>query len=158
MVGPLQGIGWSLLVFVAAMGVLVDGLSSAGVTAWLASLVLGPVRDVPEAVMVVSAAAGAVGANLFNNLPAAFVLADAVHGAGLSAASAHAAAIGTIIGADLGPNLTPVGSVATLLWFVLLRQRGMEVSTWSYIRVGLVVTPVTIIAALAVGLTLGVPR
>ena len=157
-VGPLEGIGWSLLVFVAAMGVLVDGLSSAGVTAWLAELVIGPVRDAPAAVMAVSAAAGAVGANLFNNLPAAFVLADAVHRAGLSAASAHAAAIGTIIGADLGPNLAPVGSVATLLWFVLLRQRGMEVSTWSYIRVGLVVTPVTIIAALAVGLLLGVPR
>ena len=158
LVGPLQGIGWSLLVFVAAMGVLVDGLSSAGVTAWLASLVLGPVRDTPAAVMAVSAAAGAVGANLFNNLPAAFVLADAVHGAGLSAASAHAAAIGTIIGADLGPNLTPVGSVATLLWFVLLRQRGLEVSTWSYIRIGIIVTPITILAALAVGLLLGVPR
>ena len=157
-VGPLEGIGWSLLVFVAGMGVLVDGLSSAGVTAWLASLVLGPVRDTPAAVMAVSAAAGAVGANLFNNLPAAFVLADAVHGAGLSAASAHAAAIGTIIGADLGPNLTPVGSVATLLWFVLLRQRGMEVSTWSYIRIGLIVTPITILAALAVALVLGVPR
>ena len=157
-VGPLEGIGWSLLVFVAAMGVLVDGLSSAGVTAWLASLVLGPVRDVPAAVMAVSAAAAAVGANLLNNLPAAFVLADAVHGAGLGAASAHAAAIGTIIGADLGPNLTPVGSVATLLWFVLLRQRGLEVSTWSYIRVGLIVTPITILAALGVGLLLGVPR
>ena len=157
-VGPLEGIGWSLLVFVAAMGVLVDGLSSAGVTAWLASLVLGPVRDLPAAVMAVSAASAAVGANLFNNLPAAFVLADAVHGAGLGAASAHAAAIGTIIGADLGPNLTPVGSVATLLWFVLLRQRGLEVSTWSYIRVGLIVTPITILAALGVGLLLGVPR
>ena len=157
-VGPLEGIGWSLLVFVAAMGVLVDGLSSAGVTAWLASLVLGPVRDLPAAVMAVSAASAAVGANLFNNLPAAFVLADAVHGAGLGAASAHAAAIGTIVGADLGPNLTPVGSVATLLWFVLLRQRGLEVSTWSYIRVGLIVTPITILAALGVGLLLGVPR
>jgi arsenical pump membrane protein len=155
-VGPLEGIGWSLLAFVAAMGILVDGLSSAGVTAWLANLVLGPVRDLPAAVMLVSGAAAAIGANLFNNLPAAFVLADAVHGAGLSAASAHAAAIGTIIGADLGPNLTPVGSVATLLWFVLLRQRGMEVSTWSYIRIGLIVTPATILAALAVGMLLGV--
>jgi arsenical pump membrane protein len=157
-IGPLEGIGWSLLVFVAGMGILVDGLSSAGVTTWLASLILGPVRDMPAAVMAVSAAAAAVGANLFNNLPAAFVLADAVHGAGLNAASAHAAAIGTIIGADLGPNLTPVGSVATLLWFVLLRQRGLEVSTWSYIRIGLIVTPVTILAALAVALVLGVPR
>jgi arsenical pump membrane protein len=155
---PLDGIGWSLLVFVAATGVLVDGLSSAGITGWLAQIVLGQVRDSPAAVMVVTAFAAAVGSNLVNNLPAAFVFADAVHGAGLSAASAHAAAIGTIIGADLGPNLTPVGSVATLLWFVLLRQRGLEVSTWSYIRIGLIVTPVTILAALGIGLLLGVPR
>ena len=155
---PLDGIGWSLLVFVAAMGILVDGLASAGITGWLAQIVLGQVRDSPAAVMVVTAFAAAVGSNLVNNLPAAFVFADAVHGAGLSAASAHAAAIGTIIGADLGPNLTPVGSVATLLWFVLLRQRGLEVSTWSYIRIGLIVTPVTILAALGVALLLGVPR
>jgi arsenical pump membrane protein len=154
---PFDGIGWSLLVFVASMGVLVDGLSSAGITAWLAQTVLGQVRDSPAAVMVVAAFASAVGANLVNNLPAAFVFADAIHGAGLSAASAHAAAIGTIIGADLGPNLTPVGSVATLLWFVLLRQRGLEVSTWSYIRIGLIVTPVTILAALGAALLIGVP-
>jgi arsenical pump membrane protein len=155
---PLDGIGWSLLIFVASMGILVDGLSSSGITAWLAQVVLGQVRDSPAAVMVVTAFAAAVGSNLVNNLPAAFVFADAVHGAGLTAASAHAAAIGTIIGADLGPNLTPVGSVATLLWFVLLRQRGLQVSTWSYIRIGLIVTPVTILAALGVALLLGVPR
>jgi arsenical pump membrane protein len=155
---PLDGIGWSLLVFVASMGILVDGLSSTGITAWLAEIVLGQVRDSPAAVMVVTAFAAAVGSNMVNNLPAAFVFADAVHGAGLSSAGAHAAAIGTIIGADLGPNLTPVGSVATLLWFVLLRQRGLQVSTWSYIRIGLIVTPVTIFAALGVALLLGVPR
>ena len=153
---PLDGIGWSLLVFVGSMGILVYGLSSSGITAWLAQVVLGQVRDSPAAVMVVTALAAAVGSNLVNNLPAAFVFADAVHGAGLSAASSHAAAIGTIIGADLGPNLTPVGSVATLLWFVLLRQRGLEVSTWGYIRIGLIVTPVTILAALSVALLIGV--
>ena len=86
------------------------------------------------------------------------MMADAVHSAGLSQAGQHAAALGTIIGADLGPNLTPIGSVATLLCFVLLRQRGLAISSWSYIRVGLLVTPVTIVAALAVALLLGGPH
>ena len=156
--GPFDGVGWSLLVFVGAMGILVDGLSGAGLTTWLADLILGPLRDAPAAVMVVSTAAAAIGANLANNLPAAFVLADAVHSSGLGPASVHAAAIGTIIGADLGPNLTPIGSVATLLCFVLLRQRGLVITPWSYIRVGLLVTPVTILAALGVALLLGIPR
>jgi len=44
--------------------------------------------------------------------------------------------------------------VATLLWFVLLRQRGYEVSAWSYVRVGLSVAPVTLVAAVAVPLVL----
>src|ERR1035438_8595547 len=72
--------------------------------------------------------------------PAATPKAAAAGGRGTGGdLSAHRRALASI-GADLGPNLTPVGSVATLLWFVLLRQRGMEVSTWSYIRIGLIVT------------------
>ena len=157
-IGPAEGIGWSLIAFVASMGLLVGGLSAAGVTSWLANLILGSAHDSPVMAMLAATAASALGSNAVNNLPAAFVLADAIHGAGLPAASAHAAAIGTIIGADLGPNLTPVGSVATLLWFVLLRQRGLVVTSWSYIRIGLIVTPVTIAAALAVALLLGAAR
>ena len=84
---PLEGVGWSLLVFVASMAVLVDGLSATGITAWLAQAMLGQVRDSPAAVMVVCAFSAAAASNLVNNLPAAFVFADAVHGAGLSPAS-----------------------------------------------------------------------
>lgn len=155
---PLEGIAWSLLVFVAAMTVVVAALSAAGVTAWLAELILGPVRDSPTGAFVVSAGIAAVGANLLNNLPAALVLVEAVRAMGMAPATLHAAALGTIAGADLGPNLTPVGSVATLLWLVLLRQRGFEVSSWSYIRIGLIVTPVTLAAALFTGLLVGAAR
>ena len=155
---PLEGIGWSLLVFVAAMTVVVRALAGSNITVWLASLVLQPLRDAPMLLLAASALLSAVGANLLNNLPAALVLVDAIRSAGLNAAGTHAAALGTIVGADLGPNLTPVGSVATLLWLVLLRQRGLEVSSWTYIRIGLIVTPLTLAAALAVTIALGAAR
>ncbi len=155
---PLEGIGWSLLVFVAAMTVAVQGLAGSGITAWLAELVLRPLAGSPPLLLGASALLGAIGANLLNNLPAALVLVDAVRSAGLTPVAAHAAALGTMVGADLGPNLTPVGSVATLLWLVLLRQRGLEVSSWSYIRLGLIVTPLTAGAALATVLILGGAR
>jgi arsenical pump membrane protein len=70
-----------------------------------------------------------------------------VHGA------SHAALVyGALVGCDLGPNLTVVGSLATMLWLLLLRQRGMEVSALQYARLGIVVTPLMLLAA---GGTLG---
>lgn len=45
-----------------------------------------------------------------------------------------------IVGVNLGPNLTTVGSLATMLWLVLLRRRGLEVSATAYLRVGGLVT------------------
>ena len=56
-------------------------------------------------------------------------------------------------------SAAPLAAVIFLvtIGLVIARPRGMEVSTWSYIRVRLIVTPVTILAALGVGLLLGVP-
>lgn len=43
-----------------------------------------------------------------------------------------------ILGADLGPNLTIVGSLSSMLWLVILRQRGLDISPRQYFRVGLI--------------------
>jgi arsenical pump membrane protein len=52
----------------------------------------------------------------------------------------------TIFGCDLGPNLTTVGSLATMLWLLILRQRDVEVSGLDYFKVGIVVTPLMLFA------------
>jgi arsenical pump membrane protein len=63
---------------------------------------------------------------------------------------------GTLVGADLGPNLTTVGSLATMLWLLLLRRRGLEVSSFEYFTVGVLVTPpMLLVAALAIWLAGG---
>jgi len=51
----------------------------------------------------------------------------------------------TIFGCDLGPNLTTVGSLATILWLLILRQRNIEVSGLDYFKVGILVTPLMLI-------------
>ena len=51
----------------------------------------------------------------------------------------------TIFGCDLGPNLTTVGSLATILWLLILRQRNIEVSGLDYFKVGILVTPFMLI-------------
>jgi arsenical pump membrane protein len=54
---------------------------------------------------------------------------------------------GALSGADLGPNLTPVGSLSTMLWLVIVRRRGVEVSAFDLLRLGVVIAPVTLVAA-----------
>ncbi len=50
-----------------------------------------------------------------------------------------------MFGADLGPNLTTVGSLATMLWLVILRRRGLEVSTRQYFRLGVTFVPALLV-------------
>lgn len=97
---------WSVLLFVAGLFVVVQGLEDTGVTAavlhwWLDG--------------VAGSRAGPVAA----------------------------------FGADVGPNLTPIGSLATLLWLVLLRSRGIRISATTYIRYGVLVTVPALIAGAA---------
>ena len=50
-----------------------------------------------------------------------------------------------ILGADLGPNLTIVGSLAAMLWLLLLRRKGLDVSTLEYFKLGMILVPVMIV-------------
>lgn len=91
----------------------------------------------------------AVASNLVNNLPATLFLLSGV-GSGHLALALHAPFLtGVLVGADLGPNLTPVGSLSTMLWLVIVRRRGVEVSSLDYMRLGVIVTPLMLLVATA---------
>jgi Arsenical pump membrane protein len=143
----------TLLVYVAALLVLVRGIEGTGLTAaaagWLAGFVHGPPSAVAAGLL-----GAAAGANLINNVPATLVLLSGA-GAGHPATSLRPPfLIGLLAGADLGPNLTPIGSLSTMLWLVIVRRNGVEVTSLQYLRVGLVVAPVLLlVAGLAIGLT-----
>ena len=115
----MRDIGLSLdvpfLVFVLALGLVVKAVSLHG----LSSLV---VHMVPSATslgsLLLVAAVAAVLANLINNLPAVLLLLPA------AAAAGPGVVLAVLIGVNAGPNLTYVGSLATLLWRRVLQQRG----------------------------------
>jgi arsenical pump membrane protein len=98
----------------------------------------------------------ALGTNLINNVPMAVVLTSALH------TMQHAPmvvrqgfVVASIFGCDLGPNLTTVGSLATVLWLLILRRRGIDVSGLDYFKVGVLVTPLMLfVGALAIWLLL----
>jgi arsenical pump membrane protein len=130
----------SLFVYVAGLLVLVRAVEAAGLTTaavrWLTALPGGSLGTVASGV-----AGAAAGSNLVNNVPATLVL--------LSGAGGHPLPflVGVLAGADLGPNLTPVGSLSTMLWLVIVRRHGVEVSSVQYLKLGAVITPVLLLAA-----------
>ena len=99
----------------------------------------GPASLIDSAGRAGTAVIGAVAAVGINNLPASVLLAPTL--------PAHPRAL--LIGLNLGPNLAVTGSLSALLWLRVARSLGAEPSVARYSRLGLVVVPVSIAAALA---------
>ncbi|MEV8509309.1 SLC13 family permease [Actinoplanes sp. NPDC051475] len=125
--------------FVLALGVVVLAVSRGGV----GSLVdrLAP-RQAGLVGLLVMAGLAAVLANLVNNLPATLMLLPAAaHSPGL--------VLAVLLGANIGPNLTYVGSLATLLWRQILHGRGHPPVTGEFLRLGLITVPACLLAGVA---------
>ena len=140
-------ISWPIFGFIAGMLIVVQGLHNAGVTAALGrGLALGAGHS--HLVTILTATLGtAVGSNLVNNLPMALIMVPTIGTVHTVAANRSGLIYSTILGCDLGPNLTHLGSLATFIWLFFLRRKGLEVSTLDYLRLGLMVTPIMLVAA-----------
>jgi len=138
-----------IVVMVAALFVAVDGVRHAGLLNPAVSVVVAAARTHVALAGPISAIIMAGTSNLFNNLPSALIAASILHSDVLPVAVAHRFAAGAIVGCDLGPNLTTVGSLSTLMWLVLLRRRGLKISAAEYLRVGAVLAPAVLACAIA---------
>ncbi|MFH9729149.1 SLC13 family permease [Streptomyces sp. NPDC017260] len=125
-------------VFVLALGVVVQGVVASGPASELGRLL--PAGDSLPALLGVAAVA-AVLANLVNNLPAVLALLP------LTAPAGPAQVLAVLIGVNLGPNLTYVGSLATLLWRRILHRHGIEADLGRFTRLGLLTVPATVAAS-----------
>jgi arsenical pump membrane protein len=134
----------SLFVYIAGLFVIVRAIQDAGLTADLVSGAMAQVSDSASAV-VTGIVSSAVLSNTVNNLPALLVLISGAQSGGVDASLRVPFLFGALAGADLGPNLTPVGALSTMLWLVIVRRRGIEVSAWDFLRLGVLVAPLTLI-------------
>jgi len=132
-------VSWTTLVLLCGLFVLLDAVEHQGAIVW----VLRGLHDAAHSGAfgeILSAAFGAaLASNLINNLPVAALSGTIVAQAG------HSLAYPLIAGADVGPNLSTTGSLATILWLSIVRERGLHVSRREYARLGLCVVPPTLL-------------
>jgi arsenical pump membrane protein len=124
--------------FVLALGVVVKAVADNGLGTAAGKIL--PHGSCLLALLAVAAVA-AVLANLINNLPAVLALVPLVSTGG------PGPVLAALIGVNLGPNLTYVGSLATLLWRRVLRERNEAPALGDFTRLGLATVPATLVAA-----------
>jgi len=149
LVGISKGVSWSVLPLVAGLFVLVEAVNRAGALRELAS-VLDNCARMPEVWGSMAASFGIAGlSNLVNNLPSGLLAGGALQTIRDSPHVRDA----VLIGVDLGPNLSVSGSLATVLWLIVLRREGEDISAWEFLKTGLLVMPPALfLASLAVSL------
>lgn len=140
---------WPIIAFAMGMYVVVFGLHNAGLTARLTDLLAAAADRGPAAAVFGTGLVAALLSAAANNLPAAMVM-----GLGLDQVPAggplrEGMVLAAVVGVDVGPKLTPIGSLATLIWLDGLRLMGLSVSGRQYLRFSLRVTPPVLLAALA---------
>jgi arsenical pump membrane protein len=142
-----RGISWPIFGFIAGMFVVVRAIEDTGLTLKLGKLLLHVSGGTSFGAVMVGTFGSALGTNLINNVPMAVVMNSSM-GSIQHAAPAirNGFVAATMFGCDLGPNLTTVGSLATILWLLILRQRDVDVSGLDYSKVGVVVTPLMLLA------------
>ncbi|WP_252107431.1 MULTISPECIES: arsenic transporter [unclassified Halomonas] len=153
----LRGAPWQIVLFSLGMYLVVYGLGNAGLTdhgvkalEWLAR----------QGHLVATVGTGflvALVASVMNNMPSTLVAALAIDQAELPGLTQELMIYASVIGNDLGPKFTPIGSLATLLWLHVLAGKGYRIGWGQYMKVGLLITPPVLLATL-LALALWLPR
>jgi arsenical pump membrane protein len=147
---------WQIVVFSLGMYLVVYGLRNAGLTAYLASLLdrfaQGGVWGAAMGTGFLTAALSSV----MNNMPTVLVGALSIEQSSATGVVREAMVYANVIGCDLGPKITPIGSLATLLWLHVLARKGTTIAWGYYFRVGVVLTvPVLAVTLAALAIRLG---
>ena len=127
---------WQVVWFSIGLYIVVYGLKNAGLTDYL-TIVLKDLSLRGDTIAVLGT--GFIAAFLsaiMNNMPTIMIMDIALHDIGN-----QAMIYANIVGCNLGPKMTPFGSLATLLWLHVLSQKGVKIGFWEYSKFGLIVTP-----------------
>lgn len=153
----LRDAPWQVVIFSLGMYLVVYGLRNAGLTAYIAGILDrfadGGVWGAAFGTGILTALLSSV----MNNMPTVLVGALSIDASKATGMVKEAMIYANVIGSDLGPKITPIGSLATLLWLHVLAKKGIKIGWGYYFKVGVLLTlPVLLVTLAALAIRLSV--
>ncbi|MEW6379688.1 MAG: SLC13 family permease [bacterium] len=144
----LQRMPWTVVPFVLSLFVTVEALHLYGVTSEIGLFFRNICGPSAAAYGLVYGTVSALSANFLNNIPMTVASVSVIRG--LTGKNLLAAALATAAGSNLGANITPIGALAGIMWMSILHTKDFHLSFSEFVRYGLMITPLTLLACLGV--------